>query len=137
RRENMTKLRQDMTILPKVEGRGRFLGCNLGVRLHPAMTGFWWGEGEVKVYIDGDKEYPTLCGTGTEDYIGTGYGQGYFTHRYQGNQFIGKLFSAFGFYRFHLPDPLFFHKDIRVTIQVMGGPSYEQMIEALGKDPSL
>lgn len=137
RRENMTTVREDMTILPKIEGRGRFLGCNLGVRLHPAMTGFWWGEGEVKAYIDGDTDYPTLCGTGTEDYVGSGYGQGLFSNRYQGNQFIGKLFSAFGFYRFHIPDPVYFHKDIRVTIQVMGGPSYEQMIEALGKDPSL
>lgn len=137
RRENMTTIREDMTILPKIEGRGRFLGCNLGVRLHPAMTGFWWGEGEVKAFVDGDMDHPTLCGTGTEDYIGTGYGQGHFSHRYQGNQFIGKLFSAFGFYRFHIPDPLYFHKDIRITIQVMGGPSYEQMIEALGKDPSL
>lgn len=137
RRENMTTLRQDMTILPKVQGRGRFFGCNLGVRLHPAMTGFWWGEGEVKVYLDGDTDYPTLCGTGTEDYIGTGYGQGLFSHRYQGNPFIGKLFSAFGFYRFHIPDPLYFHEDIRVTIQVMGGPSYEQMLEAMDKDPSI
>jgi hypothetical protein len=137
RRENMTALRQDMTILPSVQGRGRFLGCNLGVRLHPGMTNFWWGEGEVKAYIDGDAEFPTLCGTGTEDYIGSGYGQGLFSNRYQGNQFVGKQSSAYGFYRFHIPDPLYFHKDIRVTIQVMGGPSYEQMLESLKKDPSL
>jgi hypothetical protein len=136
RRENYTQLRRDMTILPKVTGRGRFLGCNLGVRLHPMMNNFWWGEGEVKVYLDGDDENPTLCGTGTEDYIGTGYGQGVFSHRYQGNQYMdpGK---AFGFYRFHIPDPVYFYEDIRVTIQVMGGPSYEQMLASLDKDPDL
>jgi len=72
RRENPTTLRQDMTILPEINGKGRFLGCNIGVRQNPCCTNFWWGEGEVKVYLDGDTEYPTLCGTGTEDYIGSG-----------------------------------------------------------------
>ena len=137
RRENYTTLRQDMTILPKVEGRGRFLGCHLGVRLHPSCTNFWWGEGEVKVYLDGDEEYPTLCGTGTEDYIGTGYGQGVFSHRFQGNQFVSQGKDAYGFYRFHIPDPVYFHKDARVTIQVMGGPSYQAMLDAMEKDPSI
>jgi len=137
RRENYTTLRQDMTILPRVEGRGRFLGCHLGVRLHPACTGFWWGEGEVKVYLDGDQEYPTLCGTGTEDYIGSGYGQGLFYHLYQGNQFVSASKDAYGFYRLHIPDPVYFQRDIRVTIQVMGGPSYAQMLAAMDKDPTL
>ncbi len=139
RRENYTTVRQDMTILPKVEGRGRFLGCNLGVRLHPACAAgnFWWGEGEVKVYLDGDTEYPTLCGTGTEDYIGDGYGQGLFSHLYQGNQFVSAKKDAYGFYRLHVPDPVYFQKDIRVTIQVMGGPNYQGMLDALKRDPSL
>ena len=137
RRENYTTLRHDMTTLPEVHGRGRFLGCNLGVRLHPDMTNFWWGEGEVKVYMDGDKDHPTLCGTGTEDYIGTGYGQGLFSHMYQGNQYINEPKTAYGFYRFHIPDPVYFRKDIRVTIQVMGGPSYKAMLDALDKQPSL
>ena len=53
RRENLTELRRDMTILPAVNGRGRFLGCNLGMRQLPSTANFWWGEGEVKVYIDG------------------------------------------------------------------------------------
>ncbi len=77
RRETPTTFMEDYTILPQVEGHGRFLGCNLGVI---ADTGryyrSWWGEGEVKVYLDGDTSHPTLCGTGTEDYIGTGWGQG-------------------------------------------------------------
>lgn len=137
RRENLTTLRQDMTILPHVEGRGRFLGCNLGVRLHPSCTNFWWGEGEVKVYLDGDQDNPTLCGTGTEDYICTGYGQGIFNLPFSGNQYISAKKDAYGFYRFHIPDPVYFHKDIRVTIQVMGGPSYKAMLEAMDKDPTL
>lgn len=139
RRENMTEVRRDMTILPKVEGEGRFLGCHLNVRLHPACTGgnFWWGEGEVKIYLDGDEEYPTLCGTGTEDYIGTGYGQGLFDHLYQGNSYIAEGRVAYGFYRYHVPDPVWFHEDIRVTIQVMGGPRFQGMLDALERDPTL
>lgn len=137
RRENPTTLRQDMTILPHVTGRGRFLGCNLGVRQNPACTNFWWGEGEVKIYLDGDKTTPTLCGTGTEDYIGDGYGQDLFTHPFQGNQFVSKAKDAYGFYRFHIPDPVYFHKDCRVTIQVMGGPGYRAMLDSMDKNPGL
>ncbi|MHB0998918.1 MAG: glycoside hydrolase family 172 protein [Armatimonadota bacterium] len=143
RRENMTALRQDMTILPKLEGEGRFLGCNIGTRLHPSMTNFWWGEGEVKVYLDGDKDLPTFSGTGTEDYIGSGYGQELFSNQYQGNQLVIKTKEephnpiAYGYYRLHVPDPVYFYKDIRVTIQVMGGATYQQLLDALAKDPSL
>lgn len=142
RRENYTKLRQDMTILPKIEGKGKFIGSNIGVRLHPSLRKFWWGEGEVKVYLDGDKEFPTLCGTGTEDYIGSGYGQHLFSNTYQGNQLLiqsseePKIPIAYGFYRLHMPDPVYFHKDIRVTIQAIGGPSRKQLLQAMNEDPS-
>jgi Protein of unknown function (DUF2961) len=137
RRENPTTLRQDMTILPRIEGRGRFLGCNLGVRLDHACTNFWWGEGEVKVYLDGDNQFPTLCGTGTEDYIGDGYGQNVFCSPYSGDQYVSPARDAYEFYRLHLPDPIWFHKDIRVTIQNMGGPGYQAMLDDMDKDPSL
>ncbi len=143
RRENPTTLRQDMTILPHVIGKGRFLGCNLSVRQNPSTPNFWWGEGEVKCYIDGDKDLPTLCGTGTEDYIGTGFGQGLYSNAYQGNQYVAEtghghsMMDAYGFYRFHIPDPVYFQKEIRVTIQVMGGPSYKAMLDALDKDLTL
>ena len=143
RRENYTSLRNDMEILPHVYGKGRFLGCNLGIRQNPFTNNFWWGEGEVKMYIDGDTDYPTLCGTGTEDYIGTGYGQGLFSHRYQGNHFMAQsgegegITDAYGFYRLHIPDPVYFHEDICVTIQVMGGPSFQSMLDSLAKDPSI
>lgn len=137
RRENFTTLREDMTILPRVSGRGRFLGCNLGVCLNPATANYWWGEGEVKIYLDGDTTNPTLCGTGTEDYTGCAYGLKPNSHRNQGCHFISENQEAFGFYRLHLPDPVYFWKDIRVTIQVIGGPRYSQMLQALDKDPSL
>jgi len=137
RRENMTALRQDMTLLPRVRGRGRFLGCNIGMRQNPSCTNFWWGEGEVKVYLDGEEENPTLCGTGTEDYIGSGYGMGVFSHPYQGCQYVSEKKNVYGFYRFHIPDPVYFHQDVRATIQVMGGPSYQQMLDAMDKDSSL
>jgi hypothetical protein len=142
RRENPTQLRRDMTILPRIEGRGRFLGSHLGGRANASLRHISWGEGEVTVYLDGDQEYPTLCGTGTEDYVGTAYGQGYFHNRSQGNPFVSAggqppFQHASGFYRFHIPDPLYFHRDIRVTIQVMGGGTYVQMLEALRKDPAL
>ncbi|PWU09639.1 MAG: DUF2961 domain-containing protein [Verrucomicrobia bacterium] len=137
RRENPTTLRQDMTILPRIEGRGRFLGCNLGIRQNPCCTNFWFGEGEVKVYLDGDNQLPTLCGTGTEDYLGDAYGQGLFNCRYSGNQYVSPDKSAYGFYRLHIPDPVWFHKDIRVTIQVMGGPSYRAMLDSMDRDRSL
>jgi hypothetical protein len=137
RRENPTTVRKDFTILPRIEGKGRFLGCNLGMIQDSCSTMFWWGEGEVKVYLDGDTEYPTLVGTGTEDYIGSGYGQNLFNHPYQGDQFISQTKNAYGFYRLHVPDPIYFHKDIRVTIQDMGGPGWRNMVEAINKNPGM
>jgi len=141
RRENFTKLREDFTILPKIEGRGRFLGCHLGFRSNPDYSGAWWGEGEVKIYVDGDRELPSLCGTGTEDYIGSGYGQDVFSHLYQGNTFSTEQAAyhkdAYSFYRLHIPDPVYFKTDIRATIQVMGGPTYPEMIAMLDRNPDL
>ncbi len=144
RRDKKTKMREDFTILPKVEGKGKFLGCHLGLIQNPAMTHFWWGEGEFKVYLDGDTNFPTLCGTGTEDYIGAGYGQGKFDNLYQGNHYLSakghdpKFFmDRHGYYRFHVPDPIYFYKDIRVEIQVMGGGKFSAFLKAMGKDPSI
>ena len=137
RRENPTVLRRDYTILPKVEGKGRFIGCNIGVKADSCYSNFWWGEGEVKIYLDGDTDYPTLCGTGVEDYIGCGYGMGIFNHQYQGNNFISSNKDAYGFYRFHIPDPVYFYHNISATIQVLGGPGYPAMLRAMRKYPDL
>ena len=120
----------DFEILPRISGTGRFLGTNVGLRTDPRYGTDWWGEGEVKMYLDGDGEYPTLAGTGTEDYIGTAYGQGAFNHRYQGCLIAGDE-GQWTFYRFHVTDPVFFYSDIRVTIQQMGGAMRQQVIARL------
>ena len=132
RRERWTELGRDFEILPRIEGRGRFLGAHIGVIEHPDNQG-WWGEGEVKIYLDGDTEFPTLVGTGTEDYIGTAYGQGVFNHRYQGCLVLDKDKRQVSFYRHHVPDPVYFHKDIRVAIQQMGGASKNGVVKLLDK----
>lgn len=130
RRERWTELGKDFTILPTVRGRGRFLGAHIGVIGHPDYLG-WWGEGEVKIYLDGDDALPTLVGTGTEDYVGTGYMQGEYSHRYQGSLVTNNVDLYWTFYRHHVPDPIYFHEDIRVTIQQIGGAMQEFVKEML------
>ena len=120
-------------ILDRVHGTGKYVGTYLawGVN-HPG----WWGEGEVKFYLDGDDEFPTLCGTGTEDYFGGAWnfdvpGQGYTTYS---TPFLGlhqvirpdglyRSQQRFGMYRWHLLDPIHFHVDLRVDIQALGWTS--------------
>jgi hypothetical protein len=121
RRENPTTLGQDFHVLPPVKGCGRFLGASFSVITNPVYAGNWWGEGEAKLYLDGDKAFPTLVGTGTEDYIGTGWGQGAFAQRFQGSLIADKEKGWWSFYRLHLPDPIYFQQDCRVTIQQIGG----------------
>ena len=120
-RANPTQLREDYVILPTVPGRGRFLGVNIGVIADKKQFyESWWGEGEVKVYLDGDTAHPTLCGTGSEDYAGSGWGLGAFSHLYQGCTYANTESLSYCFYRYHIPDPIYFHSDIRVTIQQLG-----------------
>ena len=140
RRENFNKTREDFTILPKISGVGRYLGCNIGMRQNPAMKSFWFGEGEYKVFLDGDKEWPTLNGTGTEDLIGTGWGQAKYDDLYQGCQFVseagdGSFKTFYGFYRLHAPDPIYFHKDIKVTIQALGGANAKHLLQDMKANP--
>lgn len=121
RRETSTTPRSDFEILPRTVGAGRFLGTMMSVIAHSQIYfKSWWGEGEVKVYLDGDREFPTLCGTGTEDYIGTGWGQGQYAQRYQGCTTADYEKMQYAFYRFHGPDPVYFREEIRVTIQQIG-----------------
>lgn len=121
RRDTATKLAEDYEILPAVEGRGRFLGANIGVNANPAYGKSWFGEGEVKIYLDGDQSLPTLNGTGTEDYIGTAWGQGKFINNFTGCSVSSDSLLQWAFYRYHIPDPIFFSTDCRVTIQAIGG----------------
>jgi hypothetical protein len=129
RRENPTVLRRDVVITEGLRGPGRFIGCAVGVRVIDAGT--WYGEGEVKVYRDGDTDLPTICGTGLEDYVGTAWGMGQHHAPYAGAPLVlsphGAAAEGMGtqpdlvsFYRWHLPDPIMFATDLRVTIQQIG-----------------
>ena len=121
RRENPTTLQRDYEILPAVSGRGRFLGANIGVIPNRGdYLRTWWGEGEVKIYLDGDTDFPTLCGTGAEDYVGAAWGLGAFAHRYQGCPLADDEESLYCFYRYHVPDPIYFREGIRVAVQQIG-----------------
>ena len=120
-------------ILDGVAGRGHYVGTYLAWGVHSPG---WWGEGELKVYLDGDDEYPTICGTGTEDYFGGAWnfdvpGRGYaeFTTPYLGMPQVIRpdgLYQSqqrFGLYRWHVLDPIHFSSDLRVEIQALGWQS--------------
>ena len=117
------------TIIDGVKGRGQFVGVYLAWGVH---NNGWWGEGEIKFYLDGDTKFPTICGTGTEDYFCGSYnfdrGGKYteFCSPYSGLVQVihpdGTYHSQqrFGLYRWHIADPIRFEKDLRVTIQDLG-----------------
>lgn len=130
-REEYTEAKKDYTVLPELKGCGRYLGASFGVIANPLMAASWWGEGEVKCYIDGDGEFPTLAGTGTEDYIGTGWGQGRYAQRYQGSPHADHGAMRYSFYRFHTADPVYFEQDIRITIQQIGCTGKEDIRKML------
>jgi hypothetical protein len=138
RRENPTRPRQDFEVLPRIEGRGRYLGANVGVRATQHRRPAWFGEGELKVYVDGDREWPTLAGTGTEDLVGSAWGLGRFDHLYQGAPLTDEKDGVWGFYRYHVPDPVYFETAIRVTLQQIAGASVNQLRKlALADRPEL
>lgn len=119
------------TLLDGVKGKGQYVGTYMAWRVH---ENGWWGEGEIKFYIDGDKDYPTICGTGTEDYFCGSYNfenkvtKQYqeFTTPYAGMHQVIRpdglynAVTAFGLYRWHITDPVRFDKDMKVTIQDLG-----------------
>ncbi|MHC4406609.1 MAG: glycoside hydrolase family 172 protein [Planctomycetota bacterium] len=113
RRENPTTTKEDFELLPERKNKGRFIGSVIGIRnLHP---GQWWGEGEVKVFMDGDKEFPTICGTGSEDYVGLAWGIQQTPFLYNGCSLNENNFVSM--YRWHLPDPIAWRRHARITIQ--------------------
>ena len=129
RRENATVQKQDFVITEGLRGPGRFLGCAVGVRVIDHAS--WYGEGEVKIYRDGDDALPTICGTGLEDYVGTAWGMGAHHAPYGGAPLVlsehgtgaegmGTQPDLVSFYRWHLPDPIMFERELRVTIQQIG-----------------
>ena len=140
RREKITELKKDYTILDGVKGKGHYVGTYLALS---ALERYWWGEGELKIYLDGDKDYPTICGTGTEDYFGGSWSfanmeSGVMREQTYNTPFMGfpylsrnddRIVSRYymndtpaerGFYRWHIMDPILFDQDIRVTIQQIG-----------------
>ena len=121
-RDQATTLGRDFRILPRIAGRGRFLGTSVTLLTNPAYEKTWWGEGEVKIRLDGDGPHATLVGTGAEDYIGTAWGQGAYINRYQGAPIATwEDEGRWTFYRWHVPDPAWFHRDIEVSLQQIGG----------------
>lgn len=127
----------DFEALPKVSGKGRFLGMSVGLNTDSSYGKSWWGEGEIKMYIDGDTNYPTINGTGAEDYIGSAWGLGVFTNQYQGCTIANDSTRQFSFYRWHVPDAVYFNKDIRVTLQQIGGWGKDEVKELYKKGVNL
>ncbi|MBK9389495.1 MAG: DUF2961 domain-containing protein [Bacteroidetes bacterium] len=128
RRQN-TNETSDYTIIDGIKGKGHYVGVYLAWGVN---NNGWWGEGEIKFFMDGDKEFPTICGTGTEDYFCGSYNfdrEGKYTEfctPYSGlNQVIRpdgtyKSQQRFGLYRWHILDPIRFESDLKVTIQDLG-----------------
>ncbi len=129
RKENPVPYKHVYTIVDSIEGKGQYVGTYMGFSPH---SNGWWGEGEVKFYIDGDTTFPTICGTGTEDYFGGSYGfdqDGHFiefSSPYSGMpqvimpQGTNDSQEEFSMYRWHITDPIRFDKSLRVTIQDLG-----------------
>lgn len=129
RRANPLPYKEVYKILDGVKGKGQYVGTYLfwGVN-----SNGWWGEGEVKFYLDGDQEFPTICGTGTEDYFCGSYNfdaermYREFCTPYAGLSKVlrgdGLYHSQqrFSLYRWHVRDPIYFEKDVRVTLQALG-----------------
>jgi hypothetical protein len=131
RRVNPLPYKQVYTIVDGVKGKGQYVGTYLAWGVH---NNGWWGEGEIKFYMDGDQDFPTINGTGTEDYFNGSYGfespelheYEEFTSPYSGLVQVLKpdgLYQSqqrFGLYRWHIPDPIRFASDLHVTIQALG-----------------
>ncbi len=131
RRVNPLPYKQVYTILDGVAGRGQYVGTYMAWGVN---SNGWWGEGEIKFFMDGDGRFPTICGTGTEDYFCGSYNfENQVTHQYQefSTPYAGLsqvwrpngLYEAqqrFGLYRWHIMDPVRFEENLRVTIQALG-----------------
>jgi hypothetical protein len=129
-RDRATTPGKDFVVLPRISGRGRFLGASFTVLTDPAYGKSWWGEGEVKIALDGDVSgKSTLVGTGTEDYIGSGWGQGAFINRFSGSPVADEAQRRWAFYRFHVADPIYFHRDIEVRLQQIGGAPKDAVLD--------
>lgn len=129
-RSNPLKFKNVHQVLPKIEGTGHYVGTYMAYQSN--NTG-WWGEGEMKFYLDGDRDFPTICGTGTEDYFGGAWNfeQPQGSYQTYSTAFLGLpqviqpdgLYQSqqrFGMYRWHILDPIYFTEDIQATVQALG-----------------
>ncbi|MDQ3457975.1 MAG: DUF2961 domain-containing protein [Deinococcota bacterium] len=136
RRSNPLPYKEVHTLLDGVRGQGHFVGTYLAWGVN---NNGWWGEGEIKVYLDGDRDWPTICGTGTEDYFGGAWNFEHPQGEYgvYSTPFLGlpqvlrpnglyKSQQRFGMYRWHVMDPIRFQGDLRVTIQALGWRSAKE-----------
>lgn len=142
RRSNASRsLGDDHVIVDGISGAGHYVGTYIALT---SLERFWWGEGEVKFYIDGDSAYPTQCSTGLEDYAGGDwafqdklsndgdavplpFSAPFFGYPYysasddtHGSPFATAMAPAHGLYRWHLSDPISFVSELRVTLQQIG-----------------
>lgn len=140
KRQRITEKGQDYVILDNVKGHGQYVGTYMALT---TLERYWYGEGEVKFYIDGDQEYPTICGTGTEDYFGGAWsfatqengrtventyctpfmGYPYYSNRdtlVHNDYHNDDKMPERSFYRWHIADPILFEEDLKVTIQQIG-----------------
>jgi hypothetical protein len=138
RRVNPLPYKQNITLLDSVKGKGQYVGTYLAWGV---QNNGWWGEGEIKFFMDGDTDYPTICGTGTEDYFCGSYDfdtqtkneagvkeshYTEFTSPYSGLAQVIRgdghydVAQRFGLYRWHITDPIRFEKNLKVTIQALG-----------------
>src|SRR6478609_3321790 len=138
RRTNPLPYKQDYVLVDSIKGKGQYVGTYIAWGVH---NNGWWGEGEIKFFMDGDTHYPTICGTGTEDYFCGSYD--FDTHKkneanvdisdytpfsspYTGLPQVIRgdghydVTQRFGLYRWHITDPIRFEKNLKVTIQSLG-----------------
>ena len=129
-RVNPLPYKEVYTIIDHIEGHGQYVGTVMNWGSNNAG---WWGEGEIKFFMDGDRDYPTICGTGTEDYFCGSFAfmrneDGYipFATPYSGMPLVirpdGRYSSQtrFGLYRWHITDPVYFKENLTVTMQALG-----------------
>lgn len=131
RRVNPLPYGEVVTLVDEVSGQGHYAGVYVA---WGSNNSGWWGEGELKFYLDGDKEWPSICGTGTEDYFGGAWGfkgQRESTYGTFSTPFLGfhqvlrpdgfnRSQTRFGMYRWHVMDPIRFESNLRVTMQALG-----------------
>jgi D-arabinan exo alpha-(1,3)/(1,5)-arabinofuranosidase (non-reducing end) len=137
-RVNPLPYKTDYTLVDNIKGKGQYVGTYMAWGVH---NNGWWGEGEIKFFMDGDTDYPTICGTGTEDYFCGSYdfdtrskneagvetvNYTEFSNAYAGLPQVIKgdghynIAQRFGLYRWHITDPIRFEQNLKVTIQALG-----------------